>query len=156
MTNVTPNEMVNIASVLERMDLEKAKVKNKIRVKFKYAKIIKECREGVELFRKNYPAVDLSEYESALKLVNTEKPDQSIDEKLKQMESIRRKFKVKLDEAEAFNKEVDIASSVAVEATISKIYFEELPEDISSGQLSILLPIIDQDSVNEKINETVD
>jgi len=156
MINVAPSEMVNISNVLGGLSLEKLTIKNKIRVKFKYAKVIKECREGVELFRATYVSPDMAEYEAALKLINTEKPEESADVKIKQLEALRRKFKVQLDKLEAFNKEVDLASGVAVEANISTLYFEELPDDISSGQLSILLSIVDMDSVNEKLNETVD
>lgn len=132
---LSPNDVTRIKVVLD--DISK---KQDIAIRVKFARIIKQCDEELELFQKSFTSPDMSAYENALKTIHGD--EMKTDEKLKMLDSINKKYSKELKASEAYNKEFTESASKRYEMEIGTIAMKDLPEDLSAGRISVLLPII--------------
>ncbi len=138
MIQITPNEMHRAKSVLGGLSADKP-----IATKYRYAVIIKKLDEAIEVFKGTIKGPDMSEYQDSVRTVFGEDMKGQPEKKLKLLESINKKYIKQLDEMRTFEKaSEEAASTVRVDVEVTPLKFSDLPEDITTENLSILIPLL--------------
>lgn len=137
--DITPNELSRIKPVLVELSRDLGIIE-----KFRYAKIIKQVDEIIEVFRSTYvDAPDISEYRDAMTMIQNDTTSKDLSEKISLVEKLNEKHSEALQKFEIFSKEVNVASNTKLtEIELGSFSISELPDSISSDQLIALLPII--------------
>ncbi len=134
---ITPNNLVRIQQALGEVGQ-----KQSIEIRFKFAKIMKQCDEQLELFRSAIKAPLTPELDNAMSLLESEDLKSKQADKLKLIESINKKYKADLKALAEHNQAFATASDKPLDVELGTITLADLPEDCPVSYMSVLLPII--------------